>query len=101
MSGEQADLLAASTAPLSEQAQLALRYQRAEGRAAAEAGEVVEDFFVAHSERSQEQSADAVALAEGTQVLAHGGRQVQKSGVVGTGRGGTRPKTDKDKARSK
>ena len=101
MSGDQADRLAASTAPLSEQAQLALCYQKAESQAVDAAGDVVEEFFVGHSERGAEQGADAAFLAEGTQLLEHGGRQVQKSGVVGTGRGGTRPKTDRDKTRHK
>jgi hypothetical protein len=101
MSGDEAEQLASSTAALSDNAQMALRVQRVESRAVDLVGDDVVELFSSASAKAQVTQQDSAELAEQTQTLTHGGRQIQKTGVANTGRGGTRPITAKDKARGK
>lgn len=101
VSGSEAEHLGAATAVLSEDAKQALRYQRHEQAAVDEAGEVVNELFLDRSRNGAENGALANEVANDTQHVTHGGRNVQKTGINGAGRGGQRPKTERDKARGR
>ena len=101
LSSDDAERLGRSTAALSDDGKLAQRLRQVEQLAVDQAGEVVNDVFLGGlgSGKGVEQTELAQALAEDTQEVSRLGRVIQRTGVSGTGRGGTRPKTARDEKR--
>jgi hypothetical protein len=96
MTGEQAEHLAASTSGLSSDARLAQQYRQHEAQAEDLVGEDIDTLFSSAKSTSRLEDATLSAeLADTTQDVSRAGRQIQKTGVTGTGRGGARPGSTK------
>ena len=91
VSGDEAEHLVKSSAPLSDLAQQALQTQRTVEQDD-EVAQLGDDVFLGHSKVSREAGQLAAALEGSSETVSRAGRNCVVNRVSGAGRGGTRPK---------